>query len=1467
MSQQLPIHHSIMVVDVERYSDPARTNLNQLAVRDALYEALMQAFGKSGIAWEHCVSEDRGDGALILVPPDVPKTRLLTGLPGILAAAVSRHNAECAQPERMRLRVAMHAGEIYRDAHGVAGTAINHAFRLVEAPVLKSALDESPGMLAVIISDWLFTEVAKHDPAAEPDSYQQVQVSVKETETAGWIRVPDPDATPANASQDDDPLLQEVTASDARQTVGLAALGMAGTGDSAPVKQDLFSGKFERLRDVCFDPAPLVRDLDLARFTGREWLIRQIDAFIQRRPRGYVIIQAEAGVGKSTLAAHLAGTRPWPCHFTRLPGGRSPEAARKSLAAQMIAGWDLPKWAPDGTLPVASSRPDWFSRLLEAAARKRDQQRPEEALREPIVMVVDGLDEAEPEAAGGRGLPLGLPESLPDGVYVVATSRFGIDRALHAVRNPADWLQIDVEGTGNLDDMRRFIQDVTSPERGDQRLMEMLDGAGVDVGWFRANVAQACAGVWIYLRYVLDEIRDGIRNPRSVGDLPGDLAGFYAEQIERWRGAAEDETAHRRWEQVRLPLLGVLGAARTPLTEAELAEFTRMPSTEAARVFVEETARAFLSCRDDDPPGSPKDASRHGSPKYALRHQSLRDLLTGNIPVRPDLQNAARMLTAQVQAAHRQITSVLTPDGEPGERAWDTVRPYARQHLPAHAAACGELDFLASDPGFLLAADPGAVLAQRANLRTADGKRALAAFDLSLHDWEAATSATRLDRLAANAARVHATALAAACVIAGGEWPVRWAAWTGQGHRRLARHGSVRAVAIGRAGDHEVIVSGSDDQTVRVWDAVTGAPVGGPLVGHDGPVRAVAIGRARDREVIVSGSDDQTVRVWDAVTGAPVGGPLAGHDGPVRAVAIGRAGDHEVIVSGSDDQTVRVWDAVTGAPVGGPLAGHEFWVRAVALGRAGDREVIVSGSADGTVRVWDAVTGAPVGAPLAGHRGPVTSVAIGRAGDRDVIVSGSADRTVRVWDAVTGAPVGGPLAGHEFWVISVALGRAGDREVIVSGSDDQTVRVWDAVTGAPVGAPLAGHEFYVNAVAIGRAGYRDVIVSGSADRTVRVWDAVTGAPLAGHDGPVTSVAIGQARDRDVIVSGSDDKTVRVWDAVTGAPVGAPLAGHHDWVTSVAIGQAGDREVIVSGSDDQTVRVWDAVTGAPVGAPLAGHDGPVTSVAIGQAGDRDVIVSGSDDQTVRVWDAVTGAPVGAPLAGHHDSVTSVAIGQAGDRNVIVSGSDDQTVRVWDAVTGAPVGAPLAGHELWVRAVAIGQAGDRNVIVSGSADQTVRVWDAVTGAPVGAPLAGHHGPVTSVAIGQAGDREVIVSGSDDGTVRVWDAVTGAPVGAPLAGHDDWVTSVAIGQAGDCEVIVSGSDDRTVLTRQPRPRRQVLRITQPPGSAGGAANRARSRDAPPSRCRSACSLPRPAPLPGWRADHLDRVLPARNRQGGCG
>ena len=79
--------------------------------------------------------------------------------------------------------------------------------------------------------------------------------------------------------------------------------------------------------------------------------------------------------------------------------------------------------------------------------------------------------------------------------------------------------------------------------------------------------------------------------------------------------------------------------------------------------------------------------------------------------------------------------------------------------------------------------------------------------------------------------------------------------------------------------------------------------------------------------MIVSGSADNTVRVWDMASGEPIGEPYSGHTSPVLAVAVGELEGHPVIVSGSFDHTVRVWDMASGEPIGEPYSGHTspFW--------------------------------------------------------------------------------------------------------------------------------------------------------------------------------------------------------------------------------------------------------------------------------------------------------------------------------------------------------------------------------------------------------------------------------------------------------------------------------------------------------------------------------------------------------------
>ena len=185
------VHRAIVCVDVEGFGDPRRTNPDQVAARDGLYCALSQAFARSGMHWEDCYHEDRGDGALILIPSDVPKSPLVTDVPRELAAALSEHNQAHDRPARIRLRMAVHAGEIHYDAHGVVGTAINVTFRLLEAAPLKRALAGSSGVLAVIASRWFFEEVIRHTPDSGPASYRRVPIAVKETKDSAWICRPD----------------------------------------------------------------------------------------------------------------------------------------------------------------------------------------------------------------------------------------------------------------------------------------------------------------------------------------------------------------------------------------------------------------------------------------------------------------------------------------------------------------------------------------------------------------------------------------------------------------------------------------------------------------------------------------------------------------------------------------------------------------------------------------------------------------------------------------------------------------------------------------------------------------------------------------------------------------------------------------------------------------------------------------------------------------------------------------------------------------------------------------------------------------------------------------------------------------------------------------------------------------------------------------------------------------------------
>ena len=204
------VHRTIVAVDVEGFGDRRRINSHQVAVREGLYGVLRQAFRAATIPWSGCYHEDRGDGVLILAPPEVAKSVFVESLPTQLVEGLREHNSTRPTEEQIRLRFAVHAGELHYDDHGVTGASINLTFRLLNADPLRSALAGSSGVLALVTSYSFFEEVVRHSPAAHPTAYRLVRVRNKETVAVGWVHLPDNPYPPRDPTLQD-PLLGDPT--------------------------------------------------------------------------------------------------------------------------------------------------------------------------------------------------------------------------------------------------------------------------------------------------------------------------------------------------------------------------------------------------------------------------------------------------------------------------------------------------------------------------------------------------------------------------------------------------------------------------------------------------------------------------------------------------------------------------------------------------------------------------------------------------------------------------------------------------------------------------------------------------------------------------------------------------------------------------------------------------------------------------------------------------------------------------------------------------------------------------------------------------------------------------------------------------------------------------------------------------------------------------------------------------------
>lgn len=202
------VHRALLSVDVEHSGDERRDSEAFARLRRVLFHTLEDAFEFSGISWSACLRFDTGDGVIVAVPAKFPKARLVYPMLERLAANLRHHNRYAGPAIRIRLRAAIHAGDVRLDDYGITGRPKVLLARLLDASPLRVALAEAPATatVAVLVSAAFHDDVICHGhKGIDPSLYRPVTVRVKETETTAWLLVPG-HALPVsgNASNDAD---------------------------------------------------------------------------------------------------------------------------------------------------------------------------------------------------------------------------------------------------------------------------------------------------------------------------------------------------------------------------------------------------------------------------------------------------------------------------------------------------------------------------------------------------------------------------------------------------------------------------------------------------------------------------------------------------------------------------------------------------------------------------------------------------------------------------------------------------------------------------------------------------------------------------------------------------------------------------------------------------------------------------------------------------------------------------------------------------------------------------------------------------------------------------------------------------------------------------------------------------------------------------------------------------------------
>jgi hypothetical protein len=401
-------------------------------------------------------------------------------------------------------------------------------------------------------------------------------------------------------------------------------------------------------------------------FVGREAIFAALQVFQARHPCGYFRITADAGLGKTALAAEIARLYRAPAFFANMSQNWTrPDQCLNHLSVECIVRFGLEY---DHLPSKAGEDSTFFRQVLADAVRKAGG---------PLWVVVDALDEADSPLPGRNSLL--LPDHLPDDVYLVLTHRPGEYSLVTDPHTPIEEYAIAWNDPTQQADINTYLR--RQAERPEIRRALREPMPPIPVERFVARLQDVSQGNFKYLDYVIADIitREPGFDPLNLDGFPKGLNGYYQqfwdcmEQVRSEEGWAEWRTLYR-------PVIALLGAAREPITVDWLAGFVDRPAEEIHEQALARWRR-FLSRE-----------RREGRWAWRIVHRSFADFLADKNREKVD-----------VQATHARIADRYLKTwggleaGLPGLQdatMRDLADGYGLRHLAAHLSGAQRVEDL-----------------------------------------------------------------------------------------------------------------------------------------------------------------------------------------------------------------------------------------------------------------------------------------------------------------------------------------------------------------------------------------------------------------------------------------------------------------------------------------------------------------------------------------------------------------------------------------------------------------------------------------------------------------------------------------------------------------------------------------------------------------------------------------------------